>query len=228
MATVTSLTGMCTSAGVAIDPAEAMSGQVFYALTGGKSGLWQMKYDKGDESALLFEPGHVVSVGGKFFTLLGVGQGSDAATMNTRSSVLRFPADTFVDGVKDGAEIYVENKGGHPLAAAYLNTETVAWASATGTVELGYKQEAARPVTLGTEVVDVDVQNASLDVEVVNATDIAVTLDGEVVDVDVQNTTLDVEVTNASDIAVTLGGESVKVEPKSVSLPVYLTGAPVV
>jgi len=221
MATVTSLTGMCTSAGVAIDPAEAMAGQVFYALTGGKSGLWQMKYDKGDESALLFEPGHVdmVSVGGKFFTLLGVGQGSDAATMNTRSSVLRFPADTFVNGVSDGAEIYVENKAGHPLAKAYLNTETVAWASATGTVELGYKQEAAKPVSLGTEVVDVDVQNASLDVEVVNATDIAVTLDGEVVDVDV---------TNASDIAVTLGGETVKVAPESVSLPVYLTGAPVV
>lgn len=161
MGNITALNGLCTSAGVAIAPGTVLApgdGQKFYALTGGKkSGKWVIKYDKGDEAALLARPCHVTALsGGSVRSVLLVGQGENAGTMNASPAVVRMPVDTFLDTVTDGSEMIVENPSGHPVAMLHLDTETVAWASATGTVSLGYEQEADEPV---------EVQNTSIEVQ---------------------------------------------------------------
>jgi hypothetical protein len=60
----------------------------------------------------------------------------------------RFPASTFVTNVFEATELDVENKGGHPVAKLYLDTETTAWASASGAVEVGYTPWKNAPVEI--------------------------------------------------------------------------------
>ena len=167
MGNITALHGLCTSAGVAIAPGTVLApgdGQKFYALTGGKkSGKWVIKYDKGDEAALLARPCHVTALsGGSVRSVLLVGQGANAGTMNASPAVVRMPADTFLDTVTDGSEMIVENPSGHPMAMLHLDTETVAWASATGTVSLGYEQEADEPVEMQNTSIEVKTGTAPL------------------------------------------------------------------
>ncbi|HSW63892.1 MAG TPA: hypothetical protein VLH56_11395 [Dissulfurispiraceae bacterium] len=217
MGNITALNGLCTSAGVAINagtvftPAE---GQKFYALTGGKlSGAWVVGYDKGNESALLAYP-HTIPEGGDADDAQGV-LVPDAGTMNYRPAVIRMPADTILSGVTQSCRIRVENDAGHPMAMLHLDTETTAWASATGTVLLGYEKKADEPVTLGSAVVDVDVTNA---------TAIPVTLGSEVVDVDIQNAEIGVTVNNTElDVSVTNDVLDVDVQNASLTVAVSNT-----
>lgn len=161
-------TGLVTSAGVAIAPGtlssaagSGMDSQILYGKpTKGKRWGWRLGYDNGDESALLVTF-LCQRVAGEDYDALGiVGQGLDAGTFNGRPGAVRIPVDTFLENVYAATVFSADHPDNCNMAALYIDTEAVAIASATGTLTIGFVADVAGladalPVTLGSEVVDV-------------------------------------------------------------------------